>query len=354
MAVASAGRLANGPVLRQQILSGGGALFGESDAELVAAHIARQEGRTLVNRLVAALHDLQGAWSLAIVSEDRLIVARDPRGFRPLVRGRWDGAYAFASEDTALRDLGCTEIQPVRPGEVIIIDREGARAIRPFLPVRREASLVDLVWLAREDARVEGESTSEVRLALGRSLAELHPVPSAAVVVGLPEAPACAIGFTEAVRRPYRSLAQAPSLVPFAQELGTLARSPGRYRASGVAGQEVALVLPGLVTAHEATEAVSALRAAGATRVHVRIAAPLPVEPDPYGVAMPPPEAWVATGETGAQTLADRLGADSAGALDLGALRAVIGSWEQGWCDTVWSGIRPVPIDERSGQLDLF
>lgn len=356
MAVASAGRLTNGDNLRAELLEAGGVLASASDAELIAAMIAARPGRTFVNQVLAALHDLRGAYSIVVASEDRLIVARDRQGFRPLVVGLVGGATVVATEDVVLRDLGAEDMRLVEPGEMLVVDATGSASLRPFFPKRRAASLMDVVALARDDARVDGLPVFSVRLALGRGIAEERPAPSASIIVGLPESLTVAAGYAEARSRPIR-----PLLVPGSG--GQPGGAPADIddsgvnaplRASSVRGQEVVLVVPLLVSGHRARQAVAALRRAGARRVHLRVASPPVLHPDPYGLSVPPEEMLVAVANPTPESLADALGVDSAAFLSLARLRQAITTWEEGWCDTVWSGEHPTPPDEAPGQLGLF
>lgn len=355
VAVASAGRLTNGAALRQQLLYEGVVFEGSSDAELLAALLARQPGRTLVNRLVAVLHDLHGSFAIALATERLLVVARDPRGYRPLVRGLRDGAVVFASEDAALRDLGCTRIRPVAPGEVVVVQGSQAQSLHPFLPRTRQASLADLVAIAREDSRVDGTSVREVRTALGAQLAAEHPVAGAALVTALPEASTAAAAYAEASARPYRQVLfpgpdSSPG-VPAGLDPGAFARP---LRATGVRGQEVVLVVPTLVTGRRVREAARALRDAGALRIHLRAAAPPVGHPEPFGLSLPPPEALVAVAHPTPGELCDALAVDSAASLSrLGLQRAVL-TWEDGWCDTPWTGHALDAAEVSSNQLGLF
>ena len=211
LAVAMSGRLTNGKALRQELLEHGRVFAGDSDVELLAALIGAEDGRTLVNRVVAVLHRLRGAFSLVVASEERIIAARDPRGYRPLCVGMLGGATVLASEDAVLRDLGADPIRPVAPGEVLVVDAQGVVSLRPFLDRPRSASLADLIDLARDDATVEGVSVLDARLAFGAAIARERPAPGAGLVVGLPGAEAVAHGYAQTLGR---RLVPALSLAP--------------------------------------------------------------------------------------------------------------------------------------------
>lgn len=357
LAVASAGRLTNGKALRQQHLGAGGVLSGDSDAELIATLIASEDARTLVNRVVAALHRLRGAFSVLVASERVLIAARDPRGYRPLCMGQLGGATVFASEDTALQDLGCDMVRPVAPGEVVVVDGNRVMSLKPFLPRDRSASLADLVELARDDATVDGVSAQEVRLALGRAIAKERPAPAAGMVVGLPGAELVAVGYAQALGRRYvPALSYAPAsalALPSPADVDDSAlRSP--LRAAGVDRSDVALVVPVLATGVAVEHAVQALRRAGVRRIHLRVATPALAHVDPFGLALPPPEALAGVRLSTPEQLADGLSVDSAAALSLEGMRGAIDAWEDGWCDAAWSGRIPEAAEVGADQLILF
>ena len=356
LAVATAGRLTNGKALRKEVLERG-VLAGDSDAELVAALLALEDGRTLVNRVVAVLHRLRGAFSLLVLSEERLIAARDPRGYRPLCIGQLGAATLFASEDAALRDLGCEMVRPVAPGEVLVVDNHGMLGLKPFLSKPRSASLADLVELARDDATVDGIPVTDVRLALGQAIAKERPAPGAGLIVGLPGQELVAAGYAQAlgrrfvpalsVRRAARIAHPAPADVDDA-----VFRAP--LRASGVHRADVALIVPVLGTGIEVEHAVQALRAGGARRVHLRVATPGLAHADPFGLALPPPEALAAVRLPLPEVLADGLSVDSAASLSVEGMRAAIDAWEDGWCDVAWSGEIPEAAEVGADQLGLF
>lgn len=357
LAVTMAGRLTNGAALRQQVLGSRGVLAGASDAELVAHLIAAEDGRTIVNRVVAALHDLRGAFSMVVITEDKMIVARDPRGYRPLVLGALGSATVVASEDTALRDLGCSEIRSVQPGEIVIIDGGRALSLKPFMPKSRSASFADLAVLARDGAVVDGVSAMQARLSLGAALARERPAPGAAVVTGLPSAQSVAAGYADALGRPLLpaltvSRAQERLLPPPADVDDSGYRT--HLRAAGVARAEVALVVPSLATGIEVEQAVVALRRAGARRIHLRVATPAIAYADPFGLSLPPPETLASVRLPLPEQLATGLGVDSAACLSLEGMRGAIDGWEAGWCDAAWSGELPEPAVDGVDQLGLF
>lgn len=355
--VAVAGRITNAKAKREEIFRAGGALAGESDGELVAEMIAREPGRTLVNRVVSVLHDLTGAFSLVIASHDRLIAARDPHGFRPLSVGVLGSATVVSTEDSALRDLGCSQISAISPGEVLVVDGSGLQRLQPFLPRPRSASLVDLVEIGRPDSSADGVAAYELRLALGAAVGKERPAPGAGTIVGLPGFEEYAVGYAKALGRQFvpalRGAPFADHALPSPADVDD-AVFRSRFRASGVSRADVALVVPALVSGSRVERAARALRIGGARRVHLRVATPVICFADPYGVAMPPPEALAGIRLHTPEQMADGLEVDSAAALSLVAMRSALPAWEDGWCDTMFSGEHPVLSEVGSDQLGLF
>jgi amidophosphoribosyltransferase len=357
-ALAMAGRITNGASLRRQLLEADVPLAGASGAEVVLGLVARARGSSPVTSLVRALFDLEGAWNLVLATPDALVVSRDPRGFRPLFLGSIDGAVAVASESGALWAVGAGDVREIEPGEVVVVERGGVSTLRPFRrgAYRRAASLVDLVALARPESQVGGASCASVRVALGRALANEHPPADATMVTALASASEVAYGYAAASGRPLRATV-APQrdpgdpTVPPVGLAGRAAAAPARVQ--GVVDPSVVLVVPVLTTRDEIEPALVALARAGASTVHLRVATPPVLTSEPYGLALPPPEALLAVrvGELTEQARA--LGVVSVGYLSLEAVRATVPSWSAGWCDTPWTRALPIPAEVPDKQVAI-
>ncbi|TVQ89945.1 MAG: hypothetical protein EA397_13370 [Deltaproteobacteria bacterium] len=355
---ATAGRLTNGVALRKHLFEDQGSLASDTDAELITSLVARGRGSNVVSSTVHALFDLTGAFNLIVATPTQLVVCRDPCGFRPLFFGRVDGAPAVASESVALLEVGATELREVEPGEVLVIEGAQVATLHPFLrgERRRMASLVDLVALARPESTVAGEQAAEIRAALGRALALHAPSPEAATVVGVQGGLAAAQGYAQALGRPFTGM-----IAPFVEggqsplpPIELHGRGPvSGYRLEGPASAAVTLVVPALAQAASVRPYIQALRRAGAGAIHLRIASPPIVASEPYGLALPPPEGLFAQRFRALDEQARALSVDSVGWLSLDALRASVPSFEQGWCDTIWSGELPIPAHAPEAQLAL-
>lgn len=347
--VALSGRLTQATRIRRELEETGALFQGPSDAEVLAHLIARSTQRTFVNRLVDALWKVEGAYSLLVCTEDRLVAVRDPRGFRPLVLGRLDEAVLLASDDAAIRAVGGEARRELRPGEMIVVDARGVQSVQPFARRPGAACAQELVTIAPPDARVFGRDVHAFRLALGERLAKDAPCPVADVVVGTP-------GPGETLARGYARAAGLPC------EPGLVAaRTWGRVEAptarslpiaavpGAVSRRIVALVVPAVLTGQGVRAAVERLRRAGAPAVHLRVASPPVRGACPYGPAGPTVDELLTSRPEAGPTLE----ADSVGALTVEGLRAVLG--EDGtWCRACLDLDLPLPPDLPDDQLPLF
>ena len=361
VAIAHNGNLVNASLLRQE-LEEQGSIFGTtSDTEVILHLIATSRQDTFVSRLVDALNHVSGAWSLVVMTENTLVGVRDPHGFRPLVLGRKDGAWVFASESCALDLMGGEFVREVEPGEMIIVDREGLQTLRPFPRQPRRACIFEHIYFARPDSTVFNTPVFDRRVALGRLLAREHPV-AADVVVSVPDSGTPgAMGFAEESGTPYRlgllrSHYVGRTFIEPSQQIRDfgvrLKLSPVR---SVLRGKRVVVVDDSLVRGTTARKIVRMLRDAGALEVHVRITAPPSRGSCFYGIDTPTPEELIAH-RMGVEGIRHHLGADTLGYLSLAGLRQVQGADNGRFCEACFSLEYPVePFPTQSdAQLPLF
>jgi amidophosphoribosyltransferase len=366
VAVAMTGRFTNGSQLRER-LKDNGALFATlTDAEILLHLLATSRQKTLVNRLVDALWQVEGAFSIVLMSEDRMIAVRDPHGFRPLLRGRHEGATVVATEDGPIRFLGGEIRSEVDPGQMVVVDEHGESAVRPFPPRPRAACVQEYVALSPADIHVFGQATYSLRVALGERLARERPSPEAEVVVSVPGAAVpIGVGYARVARLPAKEgLIRAPytrrNYVEPPQELRDFgARLRWTPVPAVVDSRIVALVVTSIATGEMVHKAVRLLKSAGAREVHLRVASPPITGTCHYGIASPTTEELATSRHGGAVELSRWLGADSVGFLSLDSLHAILGSRTDGtplWCDGCFSGEYPVvPAEElEKEQLPLF
>src|SRR4051812_47276151 len=204
IAICHNGNLVNARELRDELVRQGSIFQSNSDTEVILHLYARSKARQIEDAIVESVSQVQGAFSLVMLTKDRLVAVRDPHGFRPLALGRLDDAYVVCSETCAMDLIGATYERDVEPGEVLIISAEGARSIRPFPPAHLAQCVFEHVYFSRPDSFVFGKSVNEVRTDLGRILAREKGV-AADVVVPVPDSGVCAaMGFADESKIPLR------------------------------------------------------------------------------------------------------------------------------------------------------
>lgn len=356
-AIAMVGRFVNAVRVRRDLEDRGAVLTTGTDAELLVHLVAQSSQRTVVNRLVDALWKLEGAYAVVMLTEDRLVAIRDPRGVRPLVLGRLDGSTIFATEDAAIHAVGGEVVREVDGGEMVIVDPGGTRSVAPLPRQRRAGCSQEIITLARPDAGAFGSNVHALRHALGSRTAAEQPAGRAELVVAWPDGgEAFANGYARIAGIPWFPALFHPSGPCHEPEADTAEAGVHlRFAAVGgvVAERRVALVLPTLATGRAVRQAIAVLRRAGATEVHVRVGSPQVRAGCAYGVLGPSADEVAApAGESSA--LVTRIGADSCGFLSLDGLRAVQQEHGiSGACDGCLSGEWPIPL-EVDGQLPLF
>jgi amidophosphoribosyltransferase len=298
---------------------------------------------------------VQGAFSLVMLTRDRLIAVRDPHGFRPLALGRLDGAYVVCSETCAMDLIGATYERDVEPGEVLIVSAHGVRSIKPFPPAPLAHCIFEHVYFARPDSYVFGKSVNEVRTELGRILAREQPV-AADVVVPVPDSGVCAaMGYADEsgvhlrmglIRNHYvgRTFIQPQQSI---RHFGVKVKlNPVR---SILSGKRVILVDDSIVRGTTSRKIVRMVRAAGAKEVHVRISCPPTISPCFYGVDTPRKTDLIAATHT-LPEIRDFIEADSVGYLSLEGLLSAVGSERRSYCSSCYTGVYPVefPRDEAT------
>lgn len=354
LAVAFVGHLTNARALRAELKAEGALFSSRFDAEVLLHLMARSSQATFVNRLVEALWRVEGAYALLVASDEHLVAVRDPRGFRPLLLGTVDGAAAVATEDAPFLLLGGEITREVEPGEMIILDPKGASAIRPFLRQGPAACSAEVFTLTRPDAHPFERPAYRIRAELGARLAEEHPAVGGQVVVALPDAVPAGLGFSRAASIPFEhGLMRAPYtgrhvLEPAKEVRGLGSRLQVEVVPDTVAELRVVLVVAALSSGIPARQWVRQLREAGASEVHLRVAAPPATKTCPYGVLIP--------GVIDPEGDPD-LGADSVGSLSRRGLHEVLGLERDGasaWCDACMGGELPLPPEAPDSQLDMF
>ncbi len=203
-AVAHNGNLTNAAQIREELVQKGSLFQSSSDTEVIVHLMAVSRKKGAVERLIDAVNQIKGAYSLVACTHDMLIGVRDPFGIRPLVMGKLAGSYIFASETCALDIIGADFVRDIEPGEMVIVDATGVRSQKPFPKTQSRFCIFEFIYFARPDSSMEGHSVYEKRKNIGAELAKESPVVHADVVVPVPDSgvPA-AIGFAQASGVPF-------------------------------------------------------------------------------------------------------------------------------------------------------
>src|SRR2546427_7365774 len=287
------GNLVNARELRDELVQQGSIFQSSSDTEVILHLYARSKAPTVEDAIVESVSQVQGAFSLVMLTKDRLVAVRDPHGFRPLALGRLGDAYVVCSETCAMDLIGATYARDVAPGEILVISDNAVRSIKPFAPAPVNQCIFEHVYFARPDSYVFGRSVNEVRTELGRVLAREQPV-DADVVVPVPDSGVCAaVGYAEQARIPLRMGLIRNHYVgrTFIQPQSAIRHFGVRVKLNPVKsildGKRVILIDDSIVRGTTSRKIVKMVRAAGATEVHVRISCPPTISPCFYGVDTP-------------------------------------------------------------------
>jgi amidophosphoribosyltransferase len=355
IAICHNGNLVNARELRDELVRQGSIFQSNSDTEVILHLYARSRAPSIEDAIVESIAQVQGAFSLAMLTEDRLVAVRDPHGFRPLALGRLGDAYVVCSETCAMDLIGATYERDVEPGEVLIISANGLRSIKPFPPAPLAHCIFEHVYFARPDSYVFGKSVNEVRTELGRILAREQPV-AADVVVPVPDSGVCAaMGYAEESGVPLRMGLIRNHYVgrTFIQPQQSIRHFGVKVKLNPVRsildGTRVILVDDSIVRGTTSRKIVRMVRAAGAKEVHVRISCPPTISPCFYGVDTPRKSDLIAATHT-IDEIRDFLEADSVGYLSLEGLLTAVGSERRSYCSSCYTGVYPVefPRDEAT------
>ena len=362
VAVAHNGNLVNAVAIRRE-LEGRGAIFSSTaDSEVIVHLLARSRERTLEERLIDALSRVKGAFSLVMLTDDAMIAARDPWGFRPLVLGRLDGAFVVASETCALDLIGASFERDIEPGEVIVIRRGRLRTLRPFASVPRQAFCIfEHIYFARPDSNLQRQNVYAFRKELGRVLAREHPVEADMVVPVLDSGTAAALGYASESGIPFETALIRNHYVrrTFIEPSSSIRHFGVKVKHNAVRGilegKRVVLVEDSIVRGTTLLKLVTLVRQAGARTVHVRVSSPPTIGPCHYGIDTPSREELIAYRHS-PEEIREQIGADSLGYLSLEGLDRAAAQLKQGFCNACFSDDYPVPPtdEEVVPQLSLF
>jgi amidophosphoribosyltransferase len=358
-AIAHNGNLTNARTLRSRLVEGGSLFQSTTDTEVIVHLIARSVRHLLVDRVIDALHQVEGAYSLVALSNKKLMGVRDPLGIRPLVLGRLGDAHILASETCAFDIIGAEFVRDVAPGELIVVDEDGLHSSFPFPKRPSRLCVFEYIYFARPDSVMEGTSVYEARKRIGAELArESHPEGGADVVVPVPDSgvPA-AIGYAAEAGVPFEygiirnHYVGRTFIEPTAQirHLGVkLKHNPNRAM---IEGKRIILVDDSIVRGTTSRKIVEMMRHAGAAEIHMRISSPPTAFPCYYGIDTPERDELLAA-RLDVEGMAKEIGVDSLSFISIDGLYRAMGqsgrdSASPAYCDACFTGDYPVRLVDR-------
>jgi len=353
-ALAHNGNLTNAARLRSSLVETGSLFQSSSDPEIIVHLVARSHQDTVTDRLIDALKQIEGAYSLVCVAKDMLIGVRDPLGVRPLVLGKQGDAYVLASESCALDIVGAEIVRDLDPGEMVVITKAGIKSIKPFPAKQSRFCVFEYIYFARPDSVLEGRGVYHARKAIGAELANesradadlVVPVPDSGVPAALGYAEAAKIPFELGIIRNHyigRTFIQ-----PTQQGRNDSVKMKHNANPATVRGKRVVLVDDSIVRGTTSRKIVAMMRAAGAAEVHMRIASPPTTNPCFYGVDTPDKDQLIAA-KLDIDAIAKEIGADSLAFISIDGLYRAMGEAGRNpdgpqFCDACFTGDYPIKL----------
>jgi amidophosphoribosyltransferase len=361
LALAHNGNLINAQVIRNELEAYGAIFQSTSDSEVIIHLIAHSRADTFLARVIDALSQVRGAYSVVLMTDNGLIAARDPHGLRPLCLGRVRSSWIVASETCAFDLLDAEYVREIEPGEMVVITDQGLESHRPFPQTQPAMCIFEYVYFARPDSRIFGaNAVYATRKALGRQLAEeswvpadiVIPVPDSGVPAALGYAEGCGIRFAVGLLRNHyvgrTFIEPEQSIRHFGVKVKLNAIPEVLY------GKRVVVVDDSLVRGTTSRKIVKMIRQAGAKEVHMRISSPPIVSPCFYGIDTPTKKELIASNHT-TEEIRKYITADSLAYLSLdGMLKSAPGAPDQ-YCNACFTEKYPIPFTRAEElQLGLF
>ena len=361
MALAHNGNLSNAFELRNELELSGAIFHSTSDTETIAYIVTKERVKTntIEDALSQAMNQLDGAYSLILMSSQKLICARDPYGFRPLCYGiNEDAMYVAASESCALKAVGASFVRDIEPGEIVIFSEDGVVSRKEHCKTKKKKTCIfEYIYFARGDSVIDGISVHHSRKEAGRLLAKYHPV-DGDVVIGVPDSGIdAALGYSQESKIPYE--------IGFIKNkyIGRTFISPGQSSRlnqvkiklsvieENVRGKRVILIDDSIVRGTTSGLIVKLLKEAGAKEVHMRISSPPFLYPCYYGTDIDSSEHLIACKHSIEENI-NIIGVDSLGYLPVNELKSLINS--EDYCSSCFDGNYPtkIPSDTRKDRFE--
>ena len=354
LAIAHNGNLTNALEIRRELEHRGAIFQTTIDSEVIAYIIARERIKchSIEEAVRRTMYQINGAYSLIVMSPRKLIAARDPHGFRPLCMGKAGDSVVFASETSALDAAGADFVRDVEPGEIIVVDDTGVHSIKDHCGGKKALCVFEYIYFARTDSVIDGIGVYEARKQAGRILARTYPV-EADLVIGVPESGIdAAIGYSEESGIPYEKGIVKNNYIgrtfikPSQKERMKSVRIKLNPLGTSVEGKRVVMLDASIVRGTTCDRIVKMLKDAGAKEVPLRISSPPFMWPGYYGTDIPSKEELIACNHT-VEEIGKLSGADSIGFLPAESLPEMLFNKECGYCDACFTGSYPAQTTTR-------
>ena len=359
LALAHNGNVINAVELRQELVEWGVIFTSSSDSEIIAHLMAHAPAESWEERVAYCMRRLEGAYSLVVMTKDKLLGMRDPLGVRPLCIGKMNGGWVIASESCALDHIGAEFVRELEPGEAVLVDDDGLRTIYQREQEGQGAGCIfEHIYFARPDSILKGKLVYRSRMAMGAELAKEHPV-EADMVIGVPDsATAAAVGYSQESGIPYGE-----GLVKNRYVGRTFILPDQRLRDLGVrrklnplpeliVGKRVVVVDDSIVRGTTTPHVVGLLRKGGAKEIHLRVCAPPIMWPCHFGIDLATRKELIAANMT-VEEIREFVGSDSLGYLSHEGLLRAVGLKKESFCMSCFTGDYPIPVQLEMDKLVL-
>ena len=358
LAIAHNGNLTNAHTLRRDLEKRGAIFQSTMDSEIFIHLIAHALEDGLESALIQALSQVQGAYSMVMLTQDQLIGARDPFGFRPLCLGRLNGSYVLASETCALDLVEAQYVRDIEPGEIVLINAQGLRSIKPFPQDRQAFCIFEFIYFARPDSQIFGQNVYQIRKRLGRMMAQEFPL-EADLSMPFPDSGNyAALGYAEASGIPFEMAVIRNHYIgrTFIQPSQTMRDFGVRVKLNPVKsvlkGKRVVIIEDSIIRGTTSRTRVQAIRSAGATEIHMLVSCPPHRFPCYYGIDFSTKGELIAC-QHSVPEIQKFLELDGLGYLSQEGMIAATGLPASTFCLACFDGRYPIPPDQAFSKLCL-
>lgn len=356
-ALAHNGNLVNVDKIREELQEQGAIFQTTNDSEIIAQLMAKERIRTnsTAEAMMKVMTEISGAYSIIVMTPQRMVVARDPQGFHPLCIGKIKNSWVFASETCALDSVNAEFVRDVEPGEVVVVDKDGLHSYTDLCGQKSALCVFEYIYFARPDSVIDGASVHNARLNAGKFLAKESPV-EADIVIGVPDSGLdAALGYSYESGIPYgvgfiknRYIGRT-FIQPTQEEREAALRIKLNAMRETIAGKRVVMIDDSIVRGTTCGRIVKLLRDAGAKEVHVRISSPPFLNPCYFGTDIDNRDKLIAC-KLSLEETCSYIGADSLAYLSIEAMQNLVPECTRGCCDACFTGNYPVYVPEEANE----